>query len=74
MQTWTRSDGRYFSIWIEHDLFGLVVVAAYGGKGRSARFRYVPVGSLEHGERVMEAMGRRRVAHGYELRNATPLF
>jgi hypothetical protein len=65
MQTWTRDDGRYFSIWMEQDLFGLVVVAAYGGRGRNARFRCIPVSCVEHGERVIKNMQRRRLAHGY---------
>lgn len=65
MDTWTRKDGRFFSAWIERDLYGLVVVTAYGGASRPARFRSIPVASIEDGERELVAIGKRRAAHGY---------
>lgn len=65
MRTWTRKDGRHFSAWIERDLYGLVVITSYGGVLRPTRFRVIPVESIEAGERALEVIGRRRLAHGY---------
>ena len=65
MDTWTRKDGRFFCAWIERDLLGLVVMTAYGGETRPARFRSIPVASVDDGERMLCAIGKRRIAHGY---------
>lgn len=65
MDTWTRKDGRFYCAWIERDLLGLVVVTAYGGANRPARYRSIPVASVEEGERTLYEIAKRRMAHGY---------
>jgi hypothetical protein len=65
MDTWTRKDGRHFSAWIERDLYGLVVITSFGGRLRPARFRSIPVSSIEEGERTLHEIAKRRMAHGY---------
>ena len=65
MHTWTRKDGRHYAAWIDRDLYGLVVITAFGGSSRPTRFRSIPVASIEDGEREIDAIAKRRVAHGY---------
>lgn len=65
MKTWIREDGRFFTARVERGLFGLVVVTTFGGRMRPARVRSIPVDSVEDGERVLDAIAKRRTAHGY---------
>lgn len=64
MDTYIRDDGRYMNIAITRDMFGLVVLVANGGR-HSIRVRSIPIEKIEEGERLMERLGRRRLARGY---------
>lgn len=64
MDTWTRQDGRYMHAEICRDLYGLVVMVAHGGQ-TPARVRSYPVCDVEEGERLLERISKRRIAHGY---------
>lgn len=65
MESWRRADGRFYYALIAEDLFGLVVMISHGGR-TPARLRSVPIASEEEGRVVLEKIGRRRRAHGYE--------
>lgn len=71
MEAWRRADGRFYYALITEDLFGLVVMIAHGGL-TPARVRSIPIGGVEEGERMLEQIGRRRVAHGYERQATGP--
>ena len=71
MKAWRREDGRFYYALITEDLFGLAVMIAHGGR-TPARVRTVPVGGVEEGERLIEQIGRRRLAHGYERLEMPP--
>lgn len=51
---------------LTRDMFGPVVLIAHGGITPN-RVRSIPVADVVEGERVMEALARRRIAHGYRL-------
>ena len=65
METWTRQDGRYYIISLAADLFGVVVMVAHGGRCRPAVARSIPADSAEAARLIMEALRKRRLAHGY---------
>lgn len=61
------SPRRVYAAWLERDLLGdLVLVAEWGGRAsRLGGSQSVPVGSLAEGLRRLNALDRRRRAHGY---------
>ena len=63
---YVRADGRYYIAELTRDLWGPVVVVAHGGS-TPPQIRSLPVDSLVEGERLLEAIHRRRVAHGYAV-------
>lgn len=64
MDMWIRDDGRYYAMRLGTDLLGPVVLIWYGGL-RFARTRTVPVDNVAAGEKMIEALSRRRERHGY---------
>lgn len=65
MQTmWVRDDGRWYCCCLGADLLGVAVMIWYGGH-QVARTRTVPVENEAAGERMIEALSRRRERHGY---------
>lgn len=64
MDSYLRHDGRYYHMQLCRSLLGLEVMIAHGGL-TPARVRSIPVADVVEGERVMEALARRRIAHGY---------
>lgn len=73
METWTRSDGRWYCIGLQQDLFGLVVTIMHGGRRRGGRVRNIPVLDMDDGEYLIERLRRRRVRNGYTLGPAVPM-
>lgn len=63
METWTRGT-RYYHVALTRDLYGLVVMIAHGGQ-TPPRVRSYPVCDVEEGERLLERIAKRRIAHGY---------
>jgi hypothetical protein len=68
METWIRDDGRFYCMDLFRDLYGPAVIVWYGGQ-RSSRTRIIPVDSTVAGEKILDALARRRQSHGYRRTN-----
>lgn len=67
METWTRTDGRFYCIELSADLFGPVVLVCFGGASRHGRCKTIPVFGNEDAEAVLARLRKRRVSHGYSV-------
>jgi hypothetical protein len=61
--------GRYYTAYIDTDLFDdYVVVCLWGGAGRKlSRIKHICVPSIQEATTVLEDIAKRRVARGYVL-------
>lgn len=66
MEVWTRDDGRFYTVEVGEDLFGLAVLVTYGGQ-HVTRWRTLPVGGQDEAERTRAKIAKTRAAHGYRL-------